>query len=141
MEYTIHNLTELENFANLFVKEYLDKYKKVFFYGEMGAGKTSLIKIICKELGVDVHTSSPTFSLVNRYYIPSKSYAVNHADLYRLEHAEEAFNAGIYELMFDDDYFFVEWPEKIETYVGGALLKIHILVDEDESRHIKIESE
>lgn len=138
MEFTVHNLADLEKVAEYLVKDYLISYKKVFFYGEMGAGKTTLIKMICKKLGVTDNTNSPTFSLVNSYALLD-GVSINHADLYRLESSEEAFHAGIYELLFDNDYFFVEWPEKIETLKSDQLLSVTLTVDEDDIRHIKVE--
>ncbi len=138
-DFTVHNMTEMQELANLFAKDYLLRYRKIFFYGEMGVGKTTFIKMLCKALGVEENTSSPTFALVNHYSIKDKSFAINHADLYRLRDAEEAFNAGLYELFFDEDYFFVEWPEKVETFVVDNVLKITIVSDEEDCRFVKVQ--
>lgn len=81
------------------------------FVGEMGAGKTTLIKSLCELLGVQESTSSPTFSLVNEYQgIDSKIY---HFDFYRLALEEEAEDMGIFEYLDSGAYCFIEWPEKI----------------------------
>jgi tRNA threonylcarbamoyladenosine biosynthesis protein TsaE len=139
MEYIIHNLDDLNNLATLFVNSYLKSFRKVFFYGEVGAGKTTFIKKICAKLGVIDFTSSPTFSLVNRYELQNSTLAINHADLYRLNDSEEVFNAGLYELLYDSDYFFVEWPEKIESLYDDTHIKVFFEIEDEEIRHIRIE--
>jgi tRNA threonylcarbamoyladenosine biosynthesis protein TsaE len=137
-QFTVHNLSELQALAEFLATEYLNKYKKIFFYGEMGAGKTTFIKLLCEQLGVTESTGSPTFALVRQYPIPNSQLVINHADLYRLRDSDEAFNAGLYELFFDEDYFFVEWPEKVETFADENVLKVTIEAGENEERYIEI---
>ena len=139
MEYIVHNLEEMNKLADLFVKSYLQSFRKVFFYGGIGAGKTTFIKMICARLGVIDFTSSPTFSLVNCYQLQHNKLSVNHADLYRLKHSEEIFDAGLYELLFDEDYFFVEWPEIIETFYDDSLVSVFFEMDDEEIRYVRIQ--
>jgi len=134
MNYLISNLDDLNRFADLFLEKYLSVHKKVLFYGEMGVGKTSFVKLICEKLGAVGNTSSPTFSIVNNYPIKHSSYAINHADLYRLKDSEELFGTGLLDYLYDDDYFFVEWPEMIEAYCDKNYLKVKIDLNEDGSR-------
>ena len=83
------------------------------FYGEMGAGKTTVIKALCKYLGIQNIPTSPTFAIVNEYYTPNNE-PVYHFDFYRIEHPEEAINIGIFEYLESGNYCFMEWAEKIE---------------------------
>jgi tRNA threonylcarbamoyladenosine biosynthesis protein TsaE len=134
MKYLIHNLDDLNRFADLFLEKYLSAYKKVLFFGEMGVGKTTFIKLICEKLGATGNSSSPTFSIVNNYPIKNSPCSINHADLYRLKDSEELFGTGLLEHLYDDDYFFVEWPEIIEAYCEKNYLKVSIESNEDSSR-------
>ena len=90
--------------------------KVILFNGEMGAGKTTLIKGICKYLGVENPTSSPTFSLVNEYET-AKNQLVYHFDVYRLKNQNEALDMGIDEYLYSDNWCFIEWAEKIEDLI------------------------
>ena len=83
------------------------------FEGEMGAGKTTFIKILCKELGIADDVSSPTFSLVNEYLLPDGK-SVFHFDFYRINDISEAEDMGIYEY-FDKGICLIEWGEKINS--------------------------
>lgn len=98
---------------------------KVFtFYADMGAGKTTLIKELCKQLGSHDNFSSPTYSIVNEYTAPQgKLY---HMDCYRLKNAGEALDIGIEEYLNGDNYCFIEWPELIEQYLPANVIKIYI---------------
>jgi tRNA threonylcarbamoyladenosine biosynthesis protein TsaE len=138
MEYIVHNLEDLHKLSELFATAYLKTFRKVFFYGGIGAGKTTFIKMLCTRLGVVDFTSSPTFSLVNCYQIQNSNITVNHADLYRLKDSEEVFEAGLYELLYDEDYFFVEWPEIIETFYDDALVKVFFEADDEEIRYVRV---
>ena len=90
--------------------------KVILFNGEMGAGKTTLIKSICKYLGVENPTSSPTFSLVNEYET-AKNQLVYHFDVYRLKNQNEALDMGIDEYLYSGNWCFIEWAEKIEDLI------------------------
>ena len=116
----------------------LEEVRKVFFYGEVGAGKTTLIKEICKQLGLQDEITSPSYPIINQYTwtVNGENKRLNHIDLYRLNDIEEALNLGIEDYLDDDSYCFIDWPALIEPIVGDNLLKIKILHNEDSSRNI-----
>ena len=104
--------------------------KKVFaFYAEMGAGKTTLIKEICKQLGSRDNFSSPTYSIVNVYSINESKFEIYHLDLYRLKSSEEAISAGVEEYLSGENYCFIEWPELAERILPAEVVKISIRSD------------
>ena len=136
----IKNLEELDLWAKQFVEEYLSKARKVLLFAPMGSGKTTFIKAVCKALGVKGVTSSPTFSLVQSYPIANSDIEVFHADLYRLETTEEAFDVGIEELFYDKNYLFIEWPELIGGLVPeNGVIYLKIMVSEDGNRIFEVE--
>ena len=106
------------------------------FYGEMGSGKTTLIKAICSALKVDDLVSSPTFSIVNEY--KSAAGKVYHFDFYRIKNEREAFEIGTEEYFYSGEYCFIEWPEKIPSIIPSAYVKISIQPNEKEHRTIAI---
>ena len=93
-------------------------------HGEMGVGKTTLVKDLCKVLGVEDEVSSPTFGLVNIYKAGER--VINHIDLYRLKNAEEAETAGVFELFYSDAFTIVEWPERIADELPEELMLLKI---------------
>lgn len=100
--------------------------KAILFNAPMGAGKTTLINAMCKQLGINEVTSSPTFSIVNEY--KTDKITVYHFDLYRLEHPEELLNIGIEDYIDSDAYLFVEWPDLLEPYLESfTTINIEIL--------------
>ncbi len=108
------------------------------FFGDMGAGKTTLIKALCESLGVNSAVSSPTFSLINEYEYPDG--LVYHFDCYRLKTPSEALDFGLEEYLYSGHYCFIEWPEKIEGLWPERYLKISIHVGSDpNTRHIQLE--
>lgn len=90
--------------------------KIILFNGEMGVGKTTLIKQLCKSLGVEDATSSPTFSLVNEYYT-SNNQIVYHFDFYRLNKETEALDMGVDDYLYSGNWCFIEWSEKIANLI------------------------
>ena len=136
----VNNLEELANWAKTFAKQYLSSARKVLFYGQMGVGKTTFIKLLAQELGVKEITASPTFALVHQYPVPSANYCIHHADLYRLESAEEAFDIGIEELFYDENYLFIEWPEYVEHMADHQVVYVLIQRTDTGSRIFRVEN-
>lgn len=104
--------------------------------GDLGSGKTTLVKKMCVALGIAEPVSSPTFSLVNIY--KSSNNVIAHLDLYRLKDAQEWFDAGLYEVIFDADYVFIEWPEKIMNLLDKNYVLVSISHKSADSRVIEI---
>ena len=91
--------------------------KTLCFYGQMGAGKTTLIKALVKELGANDRANSPTFGLVNEYRDQKDSLVAHHFDFYRLEDEMEALDMGFEEYLDGDHWLFIEWPEKVPSLI------------------------
>ena len=110
------------------------------FYGDLGAGKTTLIKAICRQLGVTDTANSPTFALVNVYQSPDGE--IYHFDFYRIKKIGELFDMGYEDYFFSGNRCFIEWPDKIEEYLPPETIKIYIEADpEDDSRTITVLNE
>jgi tRNA threonylcarbamoyladenosine biosynthesis protein TsaE len=127
-EISLINLEQLPEVARN-ILEFTGKARVFAFYGEMGSGKTTLIKALCSELGSHDNFSSPTYSIVNEYLSPSIPSKIYHMDLYRLKSAEEALSVGIEEYIYSGNYCFIEWPELIEHYLPKDVAKIYIKCD------------
>jgi tRNA threonylcarbamoyladenosine biosynthesis protein TsaE len=112
------------------------KTKIVLFYGEMGTGKTTLIKEIAKQLGVNEVMSSPTFSIVNEYKLNEGK--LFHFDFYRIENKEEAYDIGIEEYFYSGFWNLIEWPEKIENLLPEKSTNIKLTNNKNGSRTIMI---
>ena len=111
--------------------------QKIFlFYGEMGAGKTTLIKALCQQLGINGQVSSPTFAIVNEYSAGQDK--VFHFDFYRLKNETEALDMGYEEYFFSGRYCFVEWPEKIPNLLPPSYEAVRITVVGDTIRQLVI---
>jgi tRNA threonylcarbamoyladenosine biosynthesis protein TsaE len=113
------------------------KNKTLLFYGQMGVGKTTLIKEICKQLKVTDTISSPTFSLVNEYQT-SKNSKIFHFDFYRITQEVEALDMGIEEYFDNDAWCLIEWPENIENLLPLDAVEIHLSILEDGNRNIQL---
>ncbi len=126
---TASNLAELQNVAHTILSEMPQNFVFAFF-GNMGVGKTTLIKALCKELGVNEIVTSPTFALVNKYcYNITKS--VYHFDFYRIKKIEEVYDIGYEEYFYSDEYCFIEWPELISELLPHSY--VYILIEELEN--------
>lgn len=112
--------------------------KIILFNGEMGVGKTTLIKQLCKSLGVEDATSSPTFSLVNEYYT-SNNQTVYHFDFYRLNKETEALDMGVDDYLYSGNWCFIEWSEKIASLIPEEHSVITIELLADGKRELKLE--
>lgn len=113
------------------------KHKILLFNGEMGVGKTTLIKEICSILGVQDTISSPTFSLVNEY-VTNKNETVYHFDFYRIKDEEEALDMGIEDYFYNDNWCLVEWPQNIKNLLPLNSVNIYIELNSDNQRNIQL---
>ena len=116
------SINELEEVARKVVSS--NPNKVILFNGEMGVGKTTFIKALCKELGVHEATSSPTFSLVNEYET-DKGELIYHFDVYRLKSENEAYDMGMDEYLYSGAWNFIEWAEKIPSLIPDE----HTVID------------
>ncbi len=105
------------------------------FFGEMGAGKTTLIKELCNLLEVENVTSSPTFAIINEYWRKNGD-PVYHFDFYRIDSDEEAYGIGFKDYLDSDAYCFMEWTEKIEHLLHDRYIKIDITKINDQLREV-----
>ncbi|WP_121665426.1 tRNA (adenosine(37)-N6)-threonylcarbamoyltransferase complex ATPase subunit type 1 TsaE [Mesonia aquimarina] len=117
-----YKLNEISSIARKVIK--VSSHKTLLFYGEMGAGKTTLIKEIVKQLGSKDNVTSPTFSLVNEY--TSTNEKIYHFDFYRIEEESEALDIGIEEYFIDKNWLFIEWPEKIPNLIPEKFTKLEL---------------
>ena len=111
--------------------------KIILFNGEMGVGKTTLIKQLCKSLGVQDATSSPTFSLVNEYQT-SSNQTVYHFDFYRLNKETEALDMGVDDYLYSGNWCFIEWSEKIASLIPEEHSTINIELLADGKRELNL---
>jgi len=124
----IFSIDQLEEVAQKIISE--NPKKVILFHGEMGVGKTTLIKQLCKTLGVTEATSSPTFSLVNEYEADDNQL-VYHFDFYRLNKEEEAMDMGVDDYLYSGNWCFIEWAEKIQNLIPEvhSVITISLLAD------------
>jgi len=131
-----YTLNQLPQIAKQIIDETSNKI--LLFYGEMGVGKTTLIKEIVKQLEIDDVVTSPTFSLVNEYK-SRKGEIIYHFDFYRINSEEEAMDIGIDEYFESNHWCLIEWPENIKNIVPLNAVEIYISLNDDKTRSIQIE--
>jgi tRNA threonylcarbamoyladenosine biosynthesis protein TsaE len=127
-------LNDLKDVARTLLAEGKDR-RVWLLHGEMGSGKTTLVREFCKQLGVKDPISSPTFSIVNEYALADGG-KVYHFDFYRIRNESEAFDIGVEEYFCSGHYCFVEWPEKIPSLIEGANAVIFLKAENERQRTI-----
>ncbi|MDO6744009.1 tRNA (adenosine(37)-N6)-threonylcarbamoyltransferase complex ATPase subunit type 1 TsaE [Tenacibaculum soleae] len=130
-----YSLNELSQVAKEIIKN--ASHKVVLFYGDMGVGKTTLIKELCKVLGVKDVAHSPTFSLVNEYQT-SNNDTVYHFDFYRIENEEEAYDMGVEDYLYSNNWCFIEWPENVKNLLPLDAVVVKISLLDNEQRNIQL---
>ena len=134
MEIKINNINSIGEAARDFIKEIGDR--RVFaFYGKMGAGKTTFIKAVCEELGVEDVITSPTFAIVNEYGLPTGE-SLFHFDFYRIKKLEEVYDMGYEDYFYSGALCFIEWPELIEEVLPDDAVRVTITEAADGSRTV-----
>jgi len=135
MQLTIHTLDEIRDVAHEFVSAMGDN--RIFaFYGGMGVGKTTFIKAVCEELGVEDVVNSPTFAIVNEY-LDGGGNPVYHFDFYRIKSEREVFDIGFDEYLDSGNLCFIEWPELVEKFLPDETIRVCISEENDGIRTIK----
>ena len=135
MKIKIDSLDNIHTAAKEFLQNMGDG--KVFaFYGKMGAGKTTFVKAICEDLGVEDVITSPTFALVNEY-TAGNGDPIYHFDFYRIKKIDEVYDMGYEDYFYSGNLCFLEWPELIEDLLPEDCTKVTITVEEDGSRSVE----
>ncbi len=135
--FKIESPDKIDDVAGEFLENY-GEYRIVAFYGEMGVGKTTFIKALCKAMGVEDEVNSPSFAIVNEYHTGDNDTIIYHFDFYRLKNVEEALDIGYEEYIFSGNYCFMEWPEKIEPILPDERLDVLIKKDDDGTRTLTV---
>lgn len=133
MEIT-YNLNEIEHIAFELIKKTSSKI--ILLYGEMGVGKTTLVKSIVKTLGGKDEVNSPSFSIVNEYKI--NDGVLFHFDLYRVKDLDEAYNFGIEDYLFSNEWVIIEWPQIIEEALPKLTNEVKLTLNNDHTRTISL---
>ena len=138
MEIRIKSIEEIAVAAKEFVAAMGER--KVFaFYGKMGAGKTTFIKAVCEELGVEDVINSPTFAIVNEY-VDGKGEPVYHFDFYRIKNQQEVMDLGYEDYVYSGHVCFMEWPELIENLLPDDAVKVTIEEEIDGGRVLVVDN-
>ena len=134
MEIKIQNIDTIRESAREFIQN-IGEHKVFAFYGKMGAGKTTFVKAICEELGVEDVITSPTFAIVNEYEAHDQS--IFHFDFYRIKKLEEVYDMGYEDYFYSGALCFIEWPELIEDLLPDDAVKVSIDENADGTRTVR----
>ncbi len=136
--FLIPSIDKIDEVAQEFLNAYSDA--AVFcFYGSMGAGKTTFIQSLCRQLKVVDVVNSPSYSIVNEYSTDEEEL-IYHFDFYRLKEEEEAYDLGYEDYFYSNRYCFVEWPEKIASLLPPKRYDVKVTVLDDDTREIVVNS-
>lgn len=133
----IDSLDKIREVAHAFVSEMGD-YTVFAFNGEMGAGKTTFIKAVCEELGVEDITNSPSFAIINEYRSETTAELIYHFDCYRLENETEAEEIGVEDYFYSGALCFIEWPERVADLLPDDTVDVDVEELEDGSRKVTL---
>lgn len=133
----IPSLDKIHESAREFITA-MDDRTVFAFRGEMGAGKTTFIKAICEELGVEDVINSPTFAIINEYRSEETGELIYHFDFYRINKQSEAEEIGTSDYFYSGALCFIEWPEKIEDLLPGDVVEVSIRENEDGTRTVEL---
>ena len=134
MEITVKSLDSIQEAAKQFVSA-IGTHRVFAFYGKMGAGKTTFIKAVCRELGVTDVITSPTFALINEY-TDGKGNPIYHFDYYRIKKLEEVYDMGYEDYFYSGNLCLIEWPELIESLLPDDAVRVHLDVLPDGTRKL-----
>lgn len=134
MEIKIKDIAHIHEAAREFI-QHIDQHTVFAFYGKMGAGKTTFVKAVCEELGVDDVITSPTFAIVNEYQAKN-ALPIYHFDFYRIKKIEEVFDMGYEDYFYSGAICFIEWPELIDELLPDDAVRVSITEDADGSRTV-----
>jgi len=137
MEIKIQSLEQIREAAREFVR-HIGSRTVFAFYGKMGAGKTTFVKAVCEELGVEEVITSPTFAIVNEY-MASSDLPIYHFDFYRIKKLEEVYDMGYEDYFYSGALCFIEWPELIEELLPEDAVRVTIEEQPDGSRSVRFE--
>ncbi len=137
MKIHIHSLDDINEAARQFVAA-MDQSTVFAFRGKMGAGKTTFIKAVCEELGVEDQITSPTFSIVNEYRSDTTGELIYHFDFYRVEKIDEVYDMGYEDYFYSGAICFIEWPELVEDLLPGDVVDVKIEEDDAGVRTLTI---
>ncbi len=132
MKIIINDLQHIHDAAKTFINN-MPGGRVYAFYGKMGAGKTTFIKALCEELGVEDVITSPTFALVNEY-TSGEGDPIYHFDFYRIKKLEEVYDMGYEDYFYSGNLCLLEWPELIESILPDDAVKVTITPQEDGTR-------
>ena len=135
MEIKIQNIETIREAAREFINN-IGEHKVFAFYGKMGAGKTTFVKAICEELGVEDVITSPTFAIVNEYEARGE-VPIYHFDFYRIKKLEEVYDMGYEDSFYSGSLCFIEWPELIEELLPEDAVKVSIEEQADGTRTVR----
>ena len=135
MEIKISNLDSIREAAREFISV-IGEHRVFAFYGSMGAGKTTFVKAICEELGVEDVITSPTFAIINEY--SGRDGVIYHFDFYRIKKLEEVYDMGYEDYFYSGALCFIEWPELIEDVLPEDAVKVRITENADGSRSVTL---
>ena len=133
----IESLDKIHEAAKEFIAG-MDDRTVFAFYGPMGAGKTTFIKAICEELGVEDVINSPTFAIINEYRSDTTGELIYHFDFYRINKLSEAEDIGTEDYFYSGALCFIEWPEKIDELLPGDVVNVTISENPDGSRTVEV---